>query len=172
MIKAIETVYNGYRLRSRLEARWAVFFDTLGIEYQYEPEGFDLGNGIWYLPDFWLPGFELWVEIKGTEPNYDEQSKAALLAQQGDNTVLIFWCDFSRKTRNHTMCFWKDSNGVFHSFSGGYVTHLLAWGQGWDKMIVDNGITLGTERTHDFINRLMQRAYTTARQARFEKGAR
>jgi hypothetical protein len=26
--KAIETHYKGYRFRSRLEARWAVFFDT------------------------------------------------------------------------------------------------------------------------------------------------
>ena len=32
-IKPIETVYNGYRFRSRLEARWAVFFDEAGIEY-------------------------------------------------------------------------------------------------------------------------------------------
>lgn len=30
-IKAIETSYAGCRFRSRLEARWAVFFDTLGI---------------------------------------------------------------------------------------------------------------------------------------------
>lgn len=41
-IKPIETVYNGYRFRSRLEARWAVFFRAVGIEYQYEPEGFDM----------------------------------------------------------------------------------------------------------------------------------
>lgn len=41
-IKAIETVYRGYRFRSRLEARWAVFFDALGLEWEYEPEGFDL----------------------------------------------------------------------------------------------------------------------------------
>ena len=54
MIKAIETEYNGYRFRSRLEARWAVFFDELGIKYQYEPEGFDL-DGTLYLPDFYLP---------------------------------------------------------------------------------------------------------------------
>ena len=39
-IKAIETVYNGYRFRSRLEARWAVFFDAMQIRYEYEPEGF------------------------------------------------------------------------------------------------------------------------------------
>ena len=36
-IKPIETIYKGYRFRSRLEARWAVFFDALGIEYEYEP---------------------------------------------------------------------------------------------------------------------------------------
>jgi hypothetical protein len=41
-MQAIETAYNGYRFRSRLEARWAVFFDALGIRYQYEKEGFDL----------------------------------------------------------------------------------------------------------------------------------
>ena len=51
-IKAIETVYNGYRFRSRLEARWAVFFDALGVEYEYEPQGFVLPSGKHYLPDF------------------------------------------------------------------------------------------------------------------------
>ena len=35
-IKPIETVYNGYRFRSRLEARWAVFFDALGITYKID----------------------------------------------------------------------------------------------------------------------------------------
>ncbi len=55
MIKAIETFYDGYRFRSRLEARWAVFFDTLDVRYIYEREDFDLGEAGWYLPDFWLP---------------------------------------------------------------------------------------------------------------------
>ena len=50
-IKPIETVYQDYRMRSRLEARWAVFFDELGILWQYELEGFDLGDGVNYLPD-------------------------------------------------------------------------------------------------------------------------
>lgn len=64
-MKAIETIYNGYRFRSRLEARWAVFFDSLGIKYRYEPEGYDL-NGVWYLPDFNLPDMNVWIEIKPT----------------------------------------------------------------------------------------------------------
>jgi hypothetical protein len=36
-IKPIETEYGGYKFRSRLEARWAVFFDTAKIKYEYEP---------------------------------------------------------------------------------------------------------------------------------------
>lgn len=81
-LKPIETPYNGYRFRSRLEARWAVFFDTLGVEYEYEPEGFELGGGIRYLPDFRLKcygtrgdcgddPFDLYVEVKGRMTEYD-----------------------------------------------------------------------------------------------------
>lgn len=80
-IKAIETIYNGYRFRSRLEARWAVFFDTLGVEYEYEPEGFDLGNGEKYLPDFLLslPEGKSWFEIKHSEwePKESDHRKLA-----------------------------------------------------------------------------------------------
>ena len=76
MIKAIETEYNGYKFRSRLEARWAVFFDYLGVSYEYEPEGFTLSNGQKYLPDFrvkcwgtrgeiWSKPFDLYIEVKG-----------------------------------------------------------------------------------------------------------
>lgn len=51
-IKPIETIYKGYRFRSRLEARWAVFFDALKMPWEYEPEGFHLPSGANYLPDF------------------------------------------------------------------------------------------------------------------------
>ena len=63
-IKPIETFYKGYRFRSRLEARWAVFFDVAGIEYEYEPEGYKLSDGTLYLPDFYLPAFDTYVEVK------------------------------------------------------------------------------------------------------------
>jgi hypothetical protein len=69
--KAIETVYNGYKFRSRLEARYGVFFDSANIPYEYEPEGFQLENGKKYLPDFYLPNDDLYVEIKGEEPDDD-----------------------------------------------------------------------------------------------------
>lgn len=64
-IKVIETEYKGYKFRSRLEARWAVFFDSLGIKYEYEPEGVELEDGTKYLPDFYLTEMDAYVEIKG-----------------------------------------------------------------------------------------------------------
>lgn len=86
-IKAIETVYKGYRFRSRLEARWAVFFDALGAEWQYEVEGFDL-DGTWYLPDFWLPEQKCWVEIKPKGIDIDN-SKIAKLSNQPAMAILL-----------------------------------------------------------------------------------
>lgn len=59
-IKAIPTVYNGRQYRSRLEARWAAFFDLVGWRYEYEP--FDLPG---WIPDFLLLGkAPVLVEVK------------------------------------------------------------------------------------------------------------
>lgn len=77
----IQTTYAHYRFRSRLEARWAVYFTLLGLTWQYEPEGFRMGS-VCYLPDFavqvpvkaFTPGLfpkfeevqaeQVWVEVK------------------------------------------------------------------------------------------------------------
>lgn len=87
MHRAIETRYNGRFFRSRLEARYAVFFDALGLSWDYEPEGFELDDGLRYLPDFWIhfsngsngskPG--CWVEVKPGLPNETEIRKLGLL---------------------------------------------------------------------------------------------
>ena len=60
-IAAIETEYRGIKFRSRLEARWAAFFDQCGWSWQYEPV--DL-NG--WMPDFSIEGKCL-VEVKPFE---------------------------------------------------------------------------------------------------------
>lgn len=63
----IETQYAGVTFRSRLEARWAVFFDRLGVAWRYEPEGYHLDDiGEKYVPDFYLPRELLYIEIKPT----------------------------------------------------------------------------------------------------------
>jgi len=89
-IKAIETKYKGYRFRSRLEARWAVFFDAFPLKWEYEPEGFDLGEEGYYLPDFYLPELDMWVEVKPDRPLVDaEREKIEALATMTTKVVLL-----------------------------------------------------------------------------------
>jgi hypothetical protein len=61
-IKALQTQYQGYHFRSRLEARWAVMLDAAGVKWQYEHEGYECYDRLGlteatfaYLPDFRLP---------------------------------------------------------------------------------------------------------------------
>lgn len=91
-IKPIETVYNGYRFRSRLEARWAVFFYMAGIKYEYEPEGFEV-NGHLYLPDFYFPKYDIFGEVKGKPFTNEEKEKMAWAIDYGgpcSNGVIFF----------------------------------------------------------------------------------
>lgn len=96
-IKAIETKYKGYRFRSRLEARWAVFFDSLKIEWEYEKEGYDLGKFGYYLPDFWFPhpamkkdGWGIWCEIKPYDITEEAFEKIVALAVGTKHNALVF----------------------------------------------------------------------------------
>ncbi len=89
MQRAIETAYAGCRFRSRLEARWAVFFDGIGAKWDYEPEGYELPSGR-YLPDFRLQGVECWVEIKPVGPDAREMRFAEELAVSTDRAIAIF----------------------------------------------------------------------------------
>jgi len=80
-IKAIQTRYKGHLFRSRLEARWAVVLDALGVKWHYEAEGYDLGADLgYYLPDFWLPELNTFLEIKAESPNEQEWQKLATLS--------------------------------------------------------------------------------------------
>ena len=62
-IKAIPTKYKGIQFRSRLEAKWAAFFDLMEWKWQYEPCDF---NG--WIPDFAIYGNNetVYVEVKPT----------------------------------------------------------------------------------------------------------
>ena len=89
--KPIETDYKEYRFRSRLEARWAVFFDSYGIQHDNELDSFELSNGQWYLPEFYLPELNVYVDVK---PNKNFQlgdlkkiEEFALI--DGNNLLLI-----------------------------------------------------------------------------------
>ena len=61
-----------------------MFFDALGIKYEYEAEGYDLGKVGWYLPDFFMrrkePYGDFFVEIK---PVCEHNEKCEALAESG-----------------------------------------------------------------------------------------
>lgn len=55
--------YKGNNFRSKLAAKWAVFFDAMGIIYEYEPECIELSETLKFIPTF---------KIKVYTPNYDK----------------------------------------------------------------------------------------------------
>jgi hypothetical protein len=82
-LAAKPTVHRGVLMRSRLEARWAGVLDAAGITWEYEPTLFRLGSsrGRWqggYVPDFWLPRQQTWLEVKG--PHWERFDKTRALA--------------------------------------------------------------------------------------------
>jgi hypothetical protein len=97
---AIQTRYKGYRFRSRLEARWAVFFDAVSLDWNYEHEGFNLDSGP-YLPDFLIKaGAGCYVEIKPnvsvTRANrlcseLSRVTNTCVLLIQGDPWPGLYW---------------------------------------------------------------------------------
>lgn len=89
--RSLPTVYRGIQFRSRIEARWAVTFDFFGMQWEYEPEHYELPIGN-YLPDFWLTAQDCWVEIKGPHPTEMEEAKARGLARKSQKVVYIFCC--------------------------------------------------------------------------------
>lgn len=101
-MKPIQTEYKGYLFRSRLEARWAVFFDACHVRWEYEPQGYVLDNGQYYLPDFLLHGVDgrcgpdLYVEVKGVMTESDAAKIDAFSnphecgdVMQADNPTLV-----------------------------------------------------------------------------------
>ncbi len=192
-IKAIQTEFNGYLFRSRLEARWAVFFDTCRIKYEYEPEGYDLGNGIMYLPDFLLhdvdgrDGGELYVEVKGKMTDADAykikrfyeigkddhdaygKSKTAILvvgnipSGSNINDIIRFIQDEAYASNGN----WPGSYN-FETIDGDYFAAYPGINKkGRFELFGDDSSYLCyMDRT------ATEKAYRTARQARFEHGER
>lgn len=88
-IKPIETVFNGCRYRSRMEARWAVFMDTMHIPFVYEPEAYMI-DGQGYLPDFYLEDQDAFFEIKSpTAPSSAWRKLVGLVRLTGKTGFLM-----------------------------------------------------------------------------------
>ena len=88
-IVALPTFYGGVKFRSCLEARWAMYFDLINVEWEYEAEAYLLPSGA-YLPDFWLPSLQLHAEVKSDVGfSYIEVKRCIELRAMTGNGVLL-----------------------------------------------------------------------------------
>jgi hypothetical protein len=167
-MKAIETRYGGCHFRSRIEARWAVFFDVLGIPLEYEPQGFELPaddyftEPAYYLPDFFLPNWGpgrqgMWWEVKGAPPTKDEQNLAFRLSMDSGQPVRIAHGAIGRGAHDTNI----QCVGSAPEFFG-----VGAAGGLFLRPVLEAGDELAPEASHP---ELLD-AYTAARSARFEHG--
>lgn len=116
-IQPIETIYKSHRFRSRMEARWAVFMDTAGIPWIYEPDAYDLGDGLRYLPDFYLPSQDVFLEVKNPNAPKQDYEKVRRLVALTHKTAYVFvrppappdWSDYDNE--GATAYFWCSVTG-------------------------------------------------------------
>jgi hypothetical protein len=79
-------MYRGVQFRSRLEAKWAAFFDQCGWRWSYEP--FDLYG---WIPDFLIGESRTLVEIKPymTAEEFADTQQKIIAAGYRDKVVLL-----------------------------------------------------------------------------------
>lgn len=167
MIKPIETKYKGYRFRSRLEARWAVFLDALNIRWEYEQEGFILSDNTKYLPDFQLPTFGggMYMEVK---PDNGDFSKALKFCREIRRTL---WCAEGTPSPRAWKYYYPDpGNGLLEQI--GIPCADQAWGE--NRMYsfpgYENEDLSIPEECFDYLGDGFISAVNKSRSARFEHG--
>jgi hypothetical protein len=181
-IKAIETVYNGYRFRSRLEARWAVFFDAANIPYEYETEGFEVA-GIKYLPDFFLKDIGIYAEVKpNLELSRKDLEKIVKFAVDGEKKLLLIvgapWEHEMFLIDRRTCDGWEsfepmESYDTHETQLDSYLEQLHDWsGVIFAEVPFQSGIRLAYRLMNPYLSHHLHGAGLEAKQARFEHGRR
>ncbi len=74
---------------TKLEAKWAVFFDNLNIKYDYEPRRKNVLSGKVYIPKFYLHKYDIFADIHPQKKETAELEKEYKFATQ-NNLLIIF----------------------------------------------------------------------------------
>lgn len=85
--------------RSGYEVIYANYLIMNDIDFEYEPETFKLCDGKRYTPDFYLPYYDKYIEIKGIEYEvYDKgnQKERFELFSKNHDIELYYWEDLCR----------------------------------------------------------------------------
>ena len=173
-IQALQTWHNGHHFRSRVEARWAVFFEHMGVSFDYEPEAYSDGQTA-YLPDFLISlrlsapdnRFEpkVFFEVKGAQPTPEELAKARMLAKLTNKHVLIAFGSFSSGFKS------IPTPVMFSVKPDGAVDGLFHWShcQGCDAFTFQRvtAFSDGCRCGYPHASSALAAAYNAARGARF-----
>lgn len=174
-MKAIETRYAGCRFRSRIEARWAVCFDALGLQWTYEKQGYKLPSG-WYLPDFEITGpkgVKHWVEVKGTFPNERELTLfgelRATLNVNSQNSFSLLYGDVVRPDSRFSVTYGR---GCIMTSGPGVPITVKTGPYSWSDTDPRMHLIwmLGGIPDPEDLDEMLRNALTAARSARFEHG--
>ncbi len=83
------TYYKNIYMRSSWEIRIAQLLDKAKIDWLYEPQRFELKERT-YTPDFYLPKWDLWIEVKGwMSPKSRERIKQFQELYRKENLLII-----------------------------------------------------------------------------------
>jgi len=139
-----QTHYDGHHFRSLQEARFACFFNELEIDYTYEPDTYEFpltetspllpthpSNSVKYIPDFYLPTYDTFIEVKGKYPLPIECFKAWALSKQTNKQVIIMWSLKHRITSGYSIVFYPDGELEMNiSFTQCHLCDRIGLGKG------------------------------------------
>ena len=179
---SVPTVWNGIAFRSRLEARWAIFFDSLSpkLPYEYEPELIDTPFGK-YLPDFWLPTINTFWIVKGEEMSEQETNIVDWLCQRFGVLVMygpipLSFNDFEHDKWGYGSETWQQKDGTWYvvpdnpiCFTQSLVTgkYGVTWSGCWNR--IDGSVERGGDETAGEFSTNIINALWTARNHRFDR---
>lgn len=72
------------------EGVFAEELDKCGIAWLYEPKRFKTSVGV-YIPDFYLPEFDIWIEVKGYPPLPKSLAKMSAFRQEYSKCLVVVY---------------------------------------------------------------------------------
>ncbi len=139
-LSPLPSVYRNVKFRSRLKARWAAYFDLIGLPWQYEPEGYALPSGN-YCPDFLCNDFFVAIKPDQSEMLKVENKLSELARLSGK---FVFCCVGPPSLESQSA--W-DEDG--HTCCSAVFCHYAFTRKGWDvPFFSEDGLDFMDEEYH------------------------
>jgi len=99
-------IYGNIKFNSLIEAKWAVFFDTLNLKWEYHKQEFKFSHGKSITPDFYIEGIG-WFEVRTKTSDHEIYTLCRGLAVRTQEFVFIANGDVPATEKISGFCFYK-----------------------------------------------------------------